>query len=229
MEHKQHGHNPIPRNYKLLVDPFIHKAQGKLYRYDGYLPNDPAGTVLLCKDPRSQIARIRVKPISDLPVPRYNRLILPDAQFLTDFFPSQSQRCPLRRSNPNRIDLETPIRLDIERVKSNHNRINFQINDKCQILQFEVMFAYNRIYDIFLLCERLNTTICIVAVLIRVSLRVAYLLCMCQIDICLHITVFTDYSCTQNGNLTRKRLLFLLESLNSCILTGISLKDISIS
>lgn len=60
-------------DYKLLVDPFLVKAQNKLYRYNGVIPNDPNNHPILLKDPRNVKAiklRTRVDPI-ELIVPRY--------------------------------------------------------------------------------------------------------------------------------------------------------------
>lgn len=60
-------------DYKLLVDPFLVKAQAKLYRYNGVVPNEPNIPPLLLKDPRNVKAikfRTCVDPI-ELIVPRY--------------------------------------------------------------------------------------------------------------------------------------------------------------
>lgn len=60
-------------DYKLLVDPFLVKAQTKLYRYNGIVPNEPNNHPLLLKDPRNVKViklRTRVDPI-ELIVPRY--------------------------------------------------------------------------------------------------------------------------------------------------------------
>lgn len=61
-------------DYKLLVDPFLVKAQNKLYRYNGVVPNEPPNIPpMLLKDPRNVKAiklRTRVDPI-ELIVPRY--------------------------------------------------------------------------------------------------------------------------------------------------------------
>ncbi|XP_035740533.1 histone-lysine N-methyltransferase SETD1-like [Vespa mandarinia] len=61
-----------PRNYKLLVDPFLVKGATKLYRYDGTVPGDPTYPVVQPRDPRSQLTRIwtRLEQL-DLPVPRF--------------------------------------------------------------------------------------------------------------------------------------------------------------
>lgn len=59
-------------DYKLLVDPFLVKAQAKLYRYNGVVPNEPIIHPILVKDPRNVKAiklRTRVDPI-ELIVPR---------------------------------------------------------------------------------------------------------------------------------------------------------------
>lgn len=77
MEHKPSGHNAAlhkaPKNYKLLIDPFLVKGATKLYRYDGQVPGDNTYPPVQCRDPRSQLSRIwnRLEP-ADLPVPRYN-------------------------------------------------------------------------------------------------------------------------------------------------------------
>lgn len=60
-------------DYKLLVDPFLVKAQAKLYRYNGVVPNEPNFHPVLLKDPRNEKVmkiRQRVDPI-ELIVPRY--------------------------------------------------------------------------------------------------------------------------------------------------------------
>ncbi|XP_015429452.1 PREDICTED: histone-lysine N-methyltransferase SETD1 [Dufourea novaeangliae] len=61
-----------PRNYKLLVDPFLVKGASKLYRYDGMVPGDPTYPEVQPRDPRSQLTRIwtRLEQL-DLPVPRF--------------------------------------------------------------------------------------------------------------------------------------------------------------
>ncbi|GAB0099249.1 hypothetical protein DMENIID0001_150990 [Sergentomyia squamirostris] len=60
-----------PRNYKLLVDPFLQKGASKIYRYDGIVPGDPSPPVIP-QDPRTRLARLRtrIEPL-DLPVPRF--------------------------------------------------------------------------------------------------------------------------------------------------------------
>ncbi|KAG8252476.1 Histone-lysine N-methyltransferase setd1b [Homalodisca vitripennis] len=67
-----HHHHTKPRNYKMLVDPFLVKGSTKLYRYDGTIPNDPTYPPVQVRDPRSQLTRIwtRLEPL-DLPVPRF--------------------------------------------------------------------------------------------------------------------------------------------------------------
>ncbi|CAB3220457.1 unnamed protein product [Arctia plantaginis] len=76
MEHKTPGHNAVlhkaPKNYKLLMDPFLVKGATKLYRYDGCVPGDTSYPPVQCRDPRSQIARMwnKLEP-ADLPVPRF--------------------------------------------------------------------------------------------------------------------------------------------------------------
>nr|XP_013189562.1 unnamed protein product [Amyelois transitella] len=76
MDHKTPGHNAVlhkaPKNYKLLMDPFLVKGATKLYRYDGCVPGDATYPPVQCRDPRSQIPRIwnKIEP-ADLPVPRF--------------------------------------------------------------------------------------------------------------------------------------------------------------
>ncbi|XP_022831575.1 histone-lysine N-methyltransferase SETD1 isoform X2 [Spodoptera litura] len=77
MEHKTPGHNVVPhkapKNYKLLMDPFLVKGvTAKVYRYDGNVPGDATYPPVQCRDPRSQLSRIwnRLEP-ADLPVPRF--------------------------------------------------------------------------------------------------------------------------------------------------------------
>ncbi|CAK1541621.1 unnamed protein product [Leptosia nina] len=76
MEHKTPGHNAVvhkaPKNYKLLIDPFLVKGATKLYRYDGIVPGDQTYPPVQCRDPRSQLSRIwnKIEP-ADLPVPRF--------------------------------------------------------------------------------------------------------------------------------------------------------------
>ncbi|XP_028035252.1 histone-lysine N-methyltransferase SETD1 isoform X2 [Bombyx mandarina] len=76
MEHRTPGHNVVlhkaPKNYKLLMDPFLIKGATKLYRYDGFVPGDPTYPPVQSRDPRSQLSRIwnRLEP-ADLPVPRF--------------------------------------------------------------------------------------------------------------------------------------------------------------
>lgn len=67
-----HHHHHKPRNYKLVVDPFLVKGASKLYRYDGNVPNDPTYPPVQLRDPRSQLTRIwtRLEPL-DIPVPRF--------------------------------------------------------------------------------------------------------------------------------------------------------------
>ncbi|XP_030747354.1 histone-lysine N-methyltransferase SETD1 [Sitophilus oryzae] len=61
-----------PKNYKLLVDPFLVKGTSKLYRYDGVVPNDNTYPPVSLRDPRSHLTRIwtRLETL-DLPVPRF--------------------------------------------------------------------------------------------------------------------------------------------------------------
>lgn len=76
MEPKTPVHNAVlhkaPKNYKLLIDPFLVKGVAKLYRYDGVVPGDNTYPSVQCRDPRSQLSRIwnKLEP-ADLPVPRY--------------------------------------------------------------------------------------------------------------------------------------------------------------
>ncbi|XP_045454073.1 histone-lysine N-methyltransferase SETD1 [Melitaea cinxia] len=76
MEHKTPVHNAVlhkaPKNYKLLIDPFLVKGVTKLYRYDGVVPGDNTYPSVQCRDPRSQLSRIwnKLEP-ADLPVPRF--------------------------------------------------------------------------------------------------------------------------------------------------------------
>lgn len=59
-----------PRNYKLLVDPFLTgKKEPKVYRYDGIYVNEQVTTVVV-RDPRVRLSTLgRVQ--ADLPVPRF--------------------------------------------------------------------------------------------------------------------------------------------------------------
>ncbi|RZC33408.1 RRM 1 domain containing protein, partial [Asbolus verrucosus] len=67
-----HGAQKGPKNYKLLVDPFLVKGAAKLYRYDGVVPNDASYRPPVPRDPRSHLTRIwtRLETL-DLPVPRF--------------------------------------------------------------------------------------------------------------------------------------------------------------
>uniref|UniRef100_A0A182NMP3 [histone H3]-lysine(4) N-trimethyltransferase n=1 Tax=Anopheles dirus TaxID=7168 RepID=A0A182NMP3_9DIPT len=60
------------RNFKLLVDPFLHRGALKVYRYDGVVPGDPNHPPVIPRDPRNPLSRIRsrVEPL-DIPVPRF--------------------------------------------------------------------------------------------------------------------------------------------------------------
>lgn len=75
MEHRrsssEHVPNKGPKNYKLLVDPFLVKGTMKLYRYDG-VPTDSTYPPVTPRDPRSHLTRIwtRLETL-DLPVPRF--------------------------------------------------------------------------------------------------------------------------------------------------------------
>lgn len=63
-----------PRNYKLIVDPFITgKKEPKLYRYEGMYINDQVTTVIV-RDPRVRLASFAKIP-ADLPVPRCDKQI----------------------------------------------------------------------------------------------------------------------------------------------------------
>ncbi|XP_060534419.1 histone-lysine N-methyltransferase SETD1 isoform X2 [Cylas formicarius] len=73
MDHRSHGNqNTKPKNYKLLVDPFLVKGSPKLYRYDGVVPNDNTYPPVTLRDPRSHLTRIwtRLETL-ELPVPRF--------------------------------------------------------------------------------------------------------------------------------------------------------------
>lgn len=74
MEPRAGGHSNVPakqpKNYKLIVDPFLVKGAAKLYRYDGNVP-DGACAPITPRDPRSQLTRIWTRlEVLDLPVPR---------------------------------------------------------------------------------------------------------------------------------------------------------------
>lgn len=67
-----HNLHKAPKNYKLIVDPFIHKGGvQKTYRYDGIVPGDPTYPPVIPRDPRNPLARIRtrIEPF-DMIVPR---------------------------------------------------------------------------------------------------------------------------------------------------------------
>lgn len=71
MDRHNQSNPKIPRNYKLLVDPFLVKGVTKVYRYDGVVPNDNSYPVVPPKDPRSQLIRLWTRlDTMDLPVPR---------------------------------------------------------------------------------------------------------------------------------------------------------------
>ncbi|GJQ80667.1 hypothetical protein Trydic_g9251 [Trypoxylus dichotomus] len=60
-----------PKNYKLIVDPFLVKGAAKLYRYDGNVPDGPCAPVIP-RDPRSHLTRIWTRlEVLDLPIPRF--------------------------------------------------------------------------------------------------------------------------------------------------------------
>lgn len=66
-----HGTAKVPKNYKLLMDPFLVKGAVKLYRYDGVVPNDPTYPPAVPRDTRSQLTRLWARcETLDLPVPR---------------------------------------------------------------------------------------------------------------------------------------------------------------
>lgn len=67
-----HHHHKPPRNYKLLVDPFLQKGTNKVYRYDGIVPNDPNAPPTIVRDPRSILSRrwVRIEPL-EIPVPKF--------------------------------------------------------------------------------------------------------------------------------------------------------------
>ncbi|KAF5301069.1 hypothetical protein FQA39_LY10888 [Lamprigera yunnana] len=61
-----------PRNYKLIVDPFLAKGNTKVYRYDGIVPNDPSYPPVVPRDPRSHLTRIWTRlETMELPIPRF--------------------------------------------------------------------------------------------------------------------------------------------------------------
>lgn len=67
-----HHHHHKPRNYKLVVDPFLVKGASKLYRYDGNIPNDPTYPPVQLRDPRKPPPRIWGRPDPlDIPLPRF--------------------------------------------------------------------------------------------------------------------------------------------------------------
>lgn len=61
-----------PRNFKLLSDPALTKGVTKLYRFDGFVPNDPTYPPVMPRDPRNPVLRLRAKPVEPmvLSVPR---------------------------------------------------------------------------------------------------------------------------------------------------------------
>ncbi|XP_069684013.1 histone-lysine N-methyltransferase SETD1 [Periplaneta americana] len=87
-----HHYHHKPRNYKLVVDPFLVKGASKLYRYDGNVPNDPTYPPVQVRDPRSQLTRIwtRLEPL-DIPVPRFKI----DANYVGDPPPLEVTICNL--------------------------------------------------------------------------------------------------------------------------------------
>ena len=87
-----HGTSKGPKNYKLLVDPFLVKGAAKLYRYDGVVPNDASYRPPVPRDPRSHLTRIwtRLETL-DLPVPRF--------AFVGEQVCSEAARCENRQFN----------------------------------------------------------------------------------------------------------------------------------
>ncbi|KAI5725118.1 hypothetical protein M8J77_011225 [Diaphorina citri] len=68
-----------PKNYKLLMDPFLIKGCTKLYRYEGIVPNDPTYPPVVVKDPRSAMSKVlwsKLEPL-DLPVPQFKVSLFP--------------------------------------------------------------------------------------------------------------------------------------------------------
>lgn len=63
----------VPRNYKLLVDPFLApagKKEVKVYRYDGTMVMDQPTNVIV-RDPRVRLTALTKRSEAlDLPVPR---------------------------------------------------------------------------------------------------------------------------------------------------------------
>lgn len=60
-----------PKNYKLLVDPFLTgKKEMKVYRYEGIVPGDLTASVVV-RDPRNRLTQLskRLEPL-ELPVAR---------------------------------------------------------------------------------------------------------------------------------------------------------------
>lgn len=76
-QQQAHSSQKPPRNYKLLVDPFLVKGSAKLYRYDGNITGDPTYPLVTPRDPRSHLTRIwtRLETL-DLPVPRYKHYLI---------------------------------------------------------------------------------------------------------------------------------------------------------
>jgi hypothetical protein len=60
------------RNFKLLIDPIIQpEHRQKVYRYEGVVPNDPAASVVVVRDPRSRLTALSKRlEAMDIPVPR---------------------------------------------------------------------------------------------------------------------------------------------------------------
>lgn len=69
---EQQFEQPKLRDFKLLADPALVKCAGKLYRFDGTIPNDPNSPAVVTRDPRNPLIRIRPRPAEplELYVPR---------------------------------------------------------------------------------------------------------------------------------------------------------------
>lgn len=98
MEHRggqTHSGSKPPKNYKLLVDPFLVKGAIKVYRYDGVVPNDPSYPPVTTRDPRSHLTRIwtRLETL-DLPVPRF-----------VNYSPEKSLKCYFLLQTTRHIEL----------------------------------------------------------------------------------------------------------------------------
>ncbi|XP_045173499.2 histone-lysine N-methyltransferase SETD1B-like [Mercenaria mercenaria] len=70
MGSRQDPQQKRPHNYKLVIDPMIHRGGQKIYRFDGIDPAD--NTLISVKDPRPRYLRFWSKRIpADLPVPKF--------------------------------------------------------------------------------------------------------------------------------------------------------------